>query len=82
MRLKTLSTYLLVAVALTACGTAARPSATAAHRALSSASPIATVAATVAASAAVVKPVVIDATYVADELGGVEQAIRLPDTPS
>ncbi|HET9847933.1 MAG TPA: lytic transglycosylase domain-containing protein, partial [Candidatus Dormibacteraeota bacterium] len=46
------------------------------------ASPIATVAATVAASAAVVKPVVIDATYVADELGGVEQAIRLPDTPS
>ena len=75
MRLRTISITLLLGLALSACGTTARLQAASSNRPAVSATPIATVAATP------VKPVVIDATYVANELGGVEQAIRLPDTP-
>src|ERR671937_1273507 len=75
VRLRTISITLLLGLALSACGTTARLQAASSNRPAVSATPIARVAATP------VKPVVIDATYVANELGGVEQAIRLPDTP-
>lgn len=75
MRLRTVSVCLLLGIALSACGTAARLQATPLHRAASTAT------ATAAAAATPVQPVVVDATYVAQELGTVEEAIRLPDTP-
>ncbi len=80
VQLRTTSLALLIAVTLSACGGAARLGGTARlqaspwNRPASTATPLASVAATP------VQPIVIDATYVADELGTVEQAIRLPDT--
>ena len=75
MRLQKISTPLLLVLALSACGTTTTLQVAPSHRPTPSAVPIASV------SAAPVKPVVIDATYLANELGGVEEAIRLPDTP-
>jgi hypothetical protein len=65
-----------LAVAVTACGAA---QATTPSRPSGSVSPSPAASATAAPAP---HPAVIDAAYMANELGGVEEAIRLPDTPA
>src|ERR1700694_2218655 len=67
----------ILAIVLSACGAAAQGAAPPAR-------PSASHLAMITANPPVVKPrppVVVDAAYVADELGSVEQAIRNPETP-
>src|SRR4029077_7765573 len=68
----------ILAIALSACGAAAQGAAPPAR-------PSASNLAVVAANSRMMTPrppVVVDAAYVADELGTVEEAIRNPDTPT
>jgi soluble lytic murein transglycosylase-like protein len=67
----------VLAVALTACGAAQ-----ATTQSRPSAAPVSPSELAAPTAAPTPHPAVIDAAYVANELGGVEEAIRLPDTPA